>query len=199
MRKPRDASPGAGSQHPLPPASGNLARVRIVRVTAPVEDAQTINHIAAASFINAGFSVVEELSRPWARIWIALSDAHSDQPPAGGSTDAVGFLVSWHVADEVHILNVATSLEVRRRGIGTALMREAIEYAQSHHVRIVLLEVRRSNRSAIGLYRKMGFTAMGVRPNYYSDNGEDAVEMVLGMDPNTGELLPGRDEIRIDV
>jgi [ribosomal protein S18]-alanine N-acetyltransferase len=201
VRKPRDASLRAGPQSP-PPASNRGAHVHILRVTEPVTNAQAIDSIAASSFTNYGFSVEEELSRPWARIWIALSNTH----PGEGSIEegtpaphAVGFLVSWHVADEVHILNIATSPPVRRRGIGVALMRESIEYARTNHVRIVLLEVRRSNRPAIRLYRKLGFTAMGVRPGYYSDNGEDAVEMVLGIDPTTGELLPGRDEIRIDV
>jgi ribosomal-protein-alanine N-acetyltransferase len=59
--------------------------------------------------------------------------------------------------------------------------------------------VRRSNRPALRLYRGLGFTAMGVRPGYYGDNGEDAVEMVLALDPTTGSIQPGRDEIRLDV
>jgi ribosomal-protein-alanine N-acetyltransferase len=37
-----------------------------------------------------------------------------------------------------------------------------------------------------------------VRPGYYADNGEDAIEMVLEIDPETGRVVPGRDEIRID-
>ena len=39
---------------------------------------------------------------------------------------------------------------------------------------------------------------LGVRVGYYSDNNEDAVEMMLALDPSTGRALPGRDEIRID-
>lgn len=164
----------------------------ITRVTGVVEDVAAIDAIAAESFTGYGFSVEEELSRPWARIWIAREQGPDWSLP-------VGFLVSWHVADEVHVLNIATSMRLRRRGIATALMREALRYAASHHVRIILLEVRRSNRAALRLYRQLGFTAMGVRPGYYSDNGEDAIEMVLGLDPETGRVLPGKDEIRIDV
>ena len=76
-------------------------------------------------------------------------------------------------------------------------MVESMAYAAASHVRIVLLEVRRSNRAAIQLYRRLGFTAMGIRPNYYSDDGEDAVEMMLGLDPDTGKMLPGRDEVHV--
>ena len=57
---------------------------------------------------------------------------------------------------------------------------------------------RRSNRPAIKLYRAFGFTALGVRPRYYADNDEDAIEMMLGLDPETGRAMPGKDEIRID-
>lgn len=206
MRRPRDAALRADSQQ-SPSPSAKLEGIHVLRVLEPVKDAQIIDSIAETSFTSYGFSVEEELSRPWSRVWIALADLRSEEGQSAGSAgsaatpilSAVGFLVSWHVADEVHILNIATSPPVRRRGVGSALMRESIEYARANRVRIVLLEVRRSNRAAIRLYRTLGFTAMGLRPGYYSDNGEDAVEMVLGIDPTTGELLPGRDEIRIDV
>ena len=36
-----------------------------------------------------------------------------------------------------------------------------------------------SNASAIRLYERMGFTRHGIRPRYYSDNGEDALIMWL--------------------
>jgi ribosomal-protein-alanine N-acetyltransferase len=40
-----------------------------------------------------------------------------------------------------------------------------------------LLEVRQSNQAAILLYRSAGFETTGVRRGYYSDTGEDALEM----------------------
>ncbi|MFS8070405.1 MAG: GNAT family N-acetyltransferase, partial [Byssovorax sp.] len=131
----------------------------------------------------------EELSRPWARLWAART--------AVGAPLA-GFLISWHVADELHVLNIATLPELRRRGVGRALMAEGIRYASEQKIRIVLLEVRRTNRAAIKLYRGLAFTALSVRAGYYADNGEDAIEMILALDPESGAILPGRDEIRID-
>lgn len=148
-----------------------------------------VEAMARGSFDEASFSAKEELSRPWARLWAARFTE---------GAEPVGFLVAWHVADELHVLNVATVPAMRRRGVGRALMDEAIGYAAAQRARIVLLEVRRSNRPAIKLYRALGFTALGVRPGYYADNDEDAIEMILGLDPETGRTLPGRDEIRID-
>ena len=40
------------------------------------------------------------------------------------------------------------------------------------------LEVRRSNAAAIELYRQFDYRAVGIRPNYYVDEGEDAIVMV---------------------
>ena len=129
----------------------------------------------------------EELARPWARVRVAR----------GGGGDVVGFLVSWHVADELHVLNVATHPAHRRLGVGRALMRESIAFATTKRLRHVLLEVKRSNRAAIELYRSVGFFAMGIRADYYPD-GEDAVEMVLLLDPATGEVRAHGDEVKLE-
>ncbi|WP_437276965.1 ribosomal protein S18-alanine N-acetyltransferase [Sorangium sp. So ce375] len=147
-----------------------------------------IDAVASAAFDVPQFSAREELRRPWTRCWVAREDRR-----------ALAFLIAWHVADELHVLNVATCPAAQRRGLATALMNRSLEYAQQQQVRLILLEVRRSNRAAIRLYRKLGFTAMGVRPRYYSDNDEDAIEMVLTLDPTTGAVEPGRDEIRIEI
>ena len=39
------------------------------------------------------------------------------------------------------------------------------------------LEVRLGNRGAQDLYKRFGFTAVGVRKGYYADTGEDALVM----------------------
>jgi ribosomal-protein-alanine N-acetyltransferase len=129
----------------------------------------------------------EELARPWSRLWVAREEGEGP----------VAFLVAWHVADELHVLNVATRADRRRRGIARALLEEAIAYARTRSVKHVLLEVRRSNRAAIALYRAAGFFAMGVRARYYPDD-EDAVEMVLMFDPETGAIVAHGDEVRLD-
>ena len=133
-----------------------------------------------------------ELERPWARIWVAR-----ESEPGSGTKRIAGYLVAWHVADELHVMNVATRADRRRRGIGRALVGAAVAYARARRVRHALLEVRRSNRPAIALYRSVGFFAMGVRTRYYADD-EDAVEMVLLFDPTTGDIVAHADEIRLE-
>jgi ribosomal-protein-alanine N-acetyltransferase len=134
-------------------------------------------------------SVREELRKSWSRIWVVRE---------GGTPGAVvAFVITWHVSDELHVLNVATRADRRRRGIGRAVLSEAIAYGRRSAVRHVLLEVRRSNRAAIAMYRALGFFAMGVRARYYPDD-EDAVEMVLVLDPVTGAVVLQNDQIRLD-
>jgi [ribosomal protein S18]-alanine N-acetyltransferase len=126
-----------------------------------------------------------EIQRPWARLWVAR-----EEPVV------VAFVIAWHVADELHLLNVATREDRRRRGVARQLMDRVIAHARSVRVKHVLLEVRRSNLPAIALYRSVGFFAMGVRVRYYQDD-EDAIEMVLAFDIDTGEIVPHADEVRL--
>jgi ribosomal-protein-alanine N-acetyltransferase len=132
--------------------------------------------------------LADELKRPWARVWVAREP--------GDERGVAAFLVAWQVADELHVLNVATRPERRRRGLARALMDHAVRYAHAHRDKHVLLEVRRSNLAAIALYRAIGFFAMGVRPRYYPDD-EDAIEMVLAFDPETGAIVPQADQVRL--
>jgi ribosomal-protein-alanine N-acetyltransferase len=129
----------------------------------------------------------EEIARPWSRLWVARDDR--------GVVTA--FLVAWHVADELHVLNVATAADRRRRGYGRALVAACVSYAKEERLRHVLLEVRRSNAPAIALYRGAGFFAMGLRARYYPDD-EDAIEMVLLLDPESGEIVPHDDEVKLE-
>jgi [ribosomal protein S18]-alanine N-acetyltransferase len=139
----------------------------------------------------------EELARPWARLWILREAAAQDDVSREGAAGVLAFLIAWHVADELHVLSVATNPEHRRKGLARRLMVHAIDFARIHKGRLILLEVRRSNANAIALYRSLAFFAMNVRRAYYAD-GEDAVEMALVMDPETGILMPRADDVRID-
>ncbi len=127
-----------------------------------------------------------EIQRPWARLWVAREE----------DGVAVGFVIAWHVVDELHVLNVATHVGHRRRGIARLLMDHLIAHARAVHAKHLLLEVRRSNVPAIALYRALGFFAIGVRTRYYPDD-EDAIEMVLDFDSATGEIVPHADEVRL--
>jgi len=93
-----------------------------------------------------------------------------------------GFLMAWRVVDQLHVLNIAAAPDVRRRGVGTALLREAARLARADGLREVTLEVRAGNRGARLFYAGHGFAEAGVRRRYYADNGEDAVIMTAAVE-----------------
>jgi [ribosomal protein S18]-alanine N-acetyltransferase len=115
-----------------------------------------------------------EMMHDWSTILLATDRR-------GGAEVILGFVVFWLVHDELHVLNIATALEARRRGVGWALMEEAAARARQAGAILATLEVRRSNQGAIALYRALGYRQVGVRPNYYADEGEDAIVMVLDL------------------
>ena len=90
-----------------------------------------------------------------------------------------GYIVSWMMYDEVHILNVAVHPDFRRKGIARRLISEVIEYFYIRGARSVILEVRINNKAAQNLYESMGFRTLRIRKKYYTDTGEDAIVMYL--------------------
>lgn len=80
----------------------------------------------------------------------------------------------WVVVDEAHICTIAVRPEWRGRGLGELVLASLIERALERKADVVTLEVRVSNIVAQNLYKKYGFTVVGRRKRYYSDNGEDA-------------------------
>ena len=102
----------------------------------------------------------------------------------GGSAEKkrlAGYVLCWFVADEVHVTNIAVRKDLRKQGVATRLLEEALCQARRELMRYCTLEVRVSNEAAKGFYRKLGFESRGVRPKYYSDNNEDAVIMWLDL------------------
>jgi ribosomal-protein-alanine N-acetyltransferase len=83
----------------------------------------------------------------------------------------------WLMVDEAHVTTFAVLPAYRRRGIGGLLLCELVDLASDLGARVVTLEVRLTNASARRLYQQFGFRPVGVRPRYYSDDGEDALIM----------------------
>jgi RimJ/RimL family protein N-acetyltransferase len=87
---------------------------------------------------------------------------------------------SHHVAE----LGLMVDAAERRRGIGTALMEEAIKWARGAGVTKVELHVFPHNEPAIALYRKLGFHEEGHRQRHYRIGGRyvDAILMAIHLD-----------------
>ncbi len=89
----------------------------------------------------------------------------------------VGYILVALQVDVWHILNVTVHPLHRGRRIGDALVRAVFTMGDRRPNVGFTLEVRVSNERAIRLYHRLGFVSHGVRPRYYSDNGEDALIM----------------------
>ena len=116
----------------------------------------------------------QELARGNSQLFVARIPG---APPAVG-----GYVCSWIVLDEIHILNLAVQAALRRRGIGRSLLVHALEAGSQRGARVALLEVREGNTGARSLYESLGFRAVGKRPNYYGTTRETAILMDLEMD-----------------
>ncbi|MGO8968409.1 MAG: ribosomal protein S18-alanine N-acetyltransferase [Myxococcaceae bacterium] len=116
-----------------------------------------------------------ELGHDWSTILVA------EEPGPRGQVTLVGFVIFWIVHDELHVLNVATAPEHRNRGVARTVLESALDQGRRKRCTLATLEVRRSNAAALGLYRDFGFRPVGIRPNYYVDEGEDAIVMVLDL------------------
>ncbi|HEU6443637.1 MAG TPA: GNAT family protein [Gaiellaceae bacterium] len=87
---------------------------------------------------------------------------------------------SRHVAD----LGLMVSAGHRRRGIGKALLRQAVDWARESGVRKLELHVFPHNEGAIALYEGFGFRREGLRRGHYRRGEEhlDAILMALDVD-----------------
>ena len=117
---------------------------------------------------------------PWSRLSFeeSLTMQECGEEPSGNkkyicrvieSGDViVGYLVVCPIADELHILNIATASQYQGLGVGHLLMEEIIRLSvvSQHHK--IFLEVRASNEIAQNLYLKWQFEKISIRKRYYS-------------------------------
>ncbi len=169
MRRPPDTS-----RTPLaPPAAPPFAFRRMA-----LADLERVMEIERDGFAHPWSADLlrRELTHDWSTILLATETRMG--PDRAAAEAILGFVVYWLVHDELHVLNIATAVEERRRGIGRVLMEEAARRGRGAGAVLATLEVRRSNLGAIAMYRTLGYRQVGVRPNYYVEEGEDAIVMV---------------------
>lgn len=94
-----------------------------------------------------------------------------------------GYICPRLLLEEGHIFNIAVHRDFRRQGVAKRLLERVLHACRSGGGAVVFLEVRLSNRSAIGLYRRLGFVETGRRRKYY-ENGEDAILMEYDLTDN---------------
>lgn len=91
----------------------------------------------------------------------------------------IGYAVLMPALDEVHLLDISIAPDCQQQGIGTKLLNIIKELCVNGKYERIILEVRSSNLAAKALYRKAGFTQIGLRRDYYpaNDGREDALVM----------------------
>ena len=91
----------------------------------------------------------------------------------------IGYHCFWIVFEELRLMNLAVRKSMRRKGVGGALVTEALRLGVEHAATRAVLEVRASNDPARVLYARRGFVQIGCRPRYYTNPIEDAVLMEM--------------------
>lgn len=125
---------------------------------------------------------------PWTKSAF-MSEIHSPIPHlyicVVNSTDKIaGFVGSRLIGNDTHITNIAVATAFQNRGIGKLLIDEVENFAIMNDCETLSLEVRLSNTDAQRLYRRLGFSARNIRKNYYTENNEDALDMVKRLEVN---------------
>jgi ribosomal-protein-alanine N-acetyltransferase len=85
--------------------------------------------------------------------------------------------------EEAELLTIGVSASQQRRGLGRSILNGMLAMAQDKNMQRVFLEVRASNVAAVALYRKVGFSEVGLRRGYYQNKqgSEDAVVMACDL------------------
>lgn len=96
--------------------------------------------------------------------------------------EIVGFVGARLHAEDCHVTNIAVHPRFQGQGIGSFMLRDIFQYAKENKSQQITLEVRISNLDAQRLYRRFGFVSCNIKKNYYTENNEDAVDMIVKME-----------------
>lgn len=158
---------------------------RLARYIVICDEGKTVEAPAARAEPGRGFS------RLVARVRGLFNHDRFFGDEARNREYTAGFAGFWMMAGEAHITNIAVRESCRRQGIGELLLTVVINLAIELKAQVLTLEVRASNTAARNLYQKYGFTEVGRRRGYYTDNREDGVVM------STGELTSAPFQARL--
>jgi [ribosomal protein S18]-alanine N-acetyltransferase len=89
----------------------------------------------------------------------------------------MAFAVVRIVLDVCELESIVVAEDVRRKGIGGALLNAVSTWAIAQGAERIELEVRAGNESAICFYERAGLIQEGLRRGYYRSPDEDAVLM----------------------
>ena len=179
-------------------AAGQTARIAIRPLTPA--DVRTVRRLERAAYGSANpRTAFERELRNGLSAYLAAIDGSDDGRPAqrrrwtrrgpvgwlrrrlgaGEGAPILGFAGVWYTHEQLHLVTIAVDPRQQRRGIALALLLAVCDLAIEAELDSVALEVRTSNAGAMRLYERCGFRRVGRLRNYYSDNREDAIVMLL--------------------
>lgn len=105
--------------------------------------------------------------------------------------EIVGYICVRTMLDVTHVMDLAVTPRLKRMGIGSLLLRNALQELRRTRadISLVTLEVRESNIAALKLYEKYGFREIGRRRGYYKKPAEDALLMELDMNADNSSFI----------
>ena len=145
------------------------ASAPLVTMQARAEDMQDVAELHAACFRRAWSvnEIARLADRSGGTVWLAREEGRGRERP-------LGFLILSQAADEAEIVSVGVDPRARGRGVGGALVREAIRTAHADRAAALFLEVDETNEAALALYRRLRFREVGERAGYYARDGAPA-------------------------
>ena len=95
----------------------------------------------------------------------------------------VGFAAASLIPPQAELETIAIASNLQRRGLASRLFTPLAEELRGARASEIILEVRASNKPALGLHHSLGFLDSGRRSLYYVDPVEDALLMSLVQTP----------------
>lgn len=91
----------------------------------------------------------------------------------------IGYISVSYCIDTMDIISIVINKNYSKMGFGSTLLEYIINIARKKNIKSIFLEVRKSNIIAQKLYEKFNFKYINTRPNYYTNNHEDAYVYLL--------------------
>ncbi|OUJ18153.1 Acetyltransferase GNAT family [Methanonatronarchaeum thermophilum] len=100
----------------------------------------------------------------------------------------VGYvIITTRFPKKAKIISIAIHPNHQSKGIGSKLIKKAINQTKKQGTKKITLEVKKTNNKAIKFYKKHGFQKTKTKKQYYSD-GEDALYMTKKTQPHKTNL-----------
>jgi len=93
------------------------------------------------------------------------------------TTKIIGFIIFYHIIDEIDIIRIGITKSHQRKNYGTLI----INKIKKLNVKRIFIEVSVENSQAINFYIKNGFKKIGIRKDYYrwNNNKIDALRLLF--------------------